>query len=46
MELAALLGCLEATYTTLEMRETSKEKAAGTLLSVTKLALYCETSLY
>ena len=29
MELAALLGCLEATYTTLEMRETSKEKAAG-----------------
>ena len=28
-ELATLLGCLEAAYTTLEMRETSKEKAAG-----------------
>merc|ERR1711970_1097454 len=30
-ELATLLGCLEAAYTTLEMRETSKEKAAGKL---------------
>ena len=30
-ELATLLGCLEAAYTTLEMRETSKEKAAGDL---------------
>jgi leucyl aminopeptidase len=28
-ELAALLGALAACYTTLEMRETSKEKAAG-----------------
>jgi len=31
VELATLLGCLEAAYTTLEMRETSKEKAAGKL---------------
>ena len=28
-ELATLLGCLDALYTPIEMRETSKEKAAG-----------------
>ena len=33
-ELATLLGCLEAAYTTLEMRETSKEKAAGAALNL------------
>ena len=33
-ELATLLGCLEAAYTTLEMRESSKEKAAGTDLKL------------
>jgi len=31
VELATLLGCLEAAYTPLEMRESSKEKAAGKL---------------
>jgi len=31
VELATLLGCLEAAYTTLELRESSKEKAAGKL---------------
>merc|ERR1712240_214071 len=30
-ELATLLGCLDALYTPIEMRETSKEKAAGKL---------------
>ena len=28
-ELTTLLGCLDALYTPIEMRETSKEKAAG-----------------
>jgi len=51
IELAALLGCLEASYTTLEMREASKDKFVGKLEllgwtgdeSVLKEALAIET---